>query len=193
MGNPINPTSAINFNSRRTVFSFAKPPASAKLGAWRVGVLKFTFPLPPRPPFAAIKESPGFTRSYMGSPVSSSITTVPAGTLMIRSSPFFPNCFFLRPSSPFSASYFLLYLKSRSVLIFPSAKKITFPPRPPSPPSGPPSGTKGSLRNDTQPFPPFPDLMVIFALSTNIFFPFYLYFVFCTSLYIYEKTPMQYA
>src|SRR5271155_4879983 len=41
------------------------------------------------------------------------------------------------------------------------------PPLPPSPPEGPPRGTYFSLRNATQPLPPSPALMEIFASSAN--------------------------
>ena len=40
------------------------------------------------------------------------------------------------------------------------------------PPSGPPLGTYFSRRNETWPSPPFPDFIIIFALSANIFPPF---------------------
>src|SRR5580700_1648886 len=41
------------------------------------------------------------------------------------------------------------------------------PPLPPSPPEGPPRGTYFSLRKATQPSPPSPALMEIFASSAN--------------------------
>src|SRR5579859_730978 len=42
------------------------------------------------------------------------------------------------------------------------------PPLPPSPPLGPPRGTYFSRRNATQPLPPSPAFIEIFASSTNI-------------------------
>ena len=168
LGKPTSPTSAIIFSSRIIFLSLAAPPASAKLGACLTEFLKLVLPLPPLPPLAATKLSPSSLRSLITRPVSSSMTTVPTGTLMMRSWPFFPKHFFFMPSWPFSASYFFLYLKSIKVRRFLSARKTMFPPLPPSPPSGPPSGTKGSRLKDTQPLPPFPDLIVIFALSANM-------------------------
>src|ERR1700751_2629380 len=41
------------------------------------------------------------------------------------------------------------------------------PPLPPSPPEGPPRGTYFSLRKATQPLPPSPALIEIFASSAN--------------------------
>src|SRR6185503_1466398 len=45
---------------------------------------------------------------------------------------------------------------------------MTSPPFPPSPPSGPPRGTHASRRKETQPLPPSPALILIFASSRNM-------------------------
>ena len=61
-------------------------------------------------------------------PDSSSYITVPSGTLIIRSSPSLPVHLLLPPSSPLSAIYLLLCLKSPSVLRPLSTIKIISPP-----------------------------------------------------------------
>src|SRR5699024_10321209 len=128
---------------------------------------KCWFPFPPLPPLATTALSPSSFKSAITSPVASSLIIVPGGTLRIKSSPFLPAFLFLLPSSPCSATYFLWYLKSINVLRPKSTSNITLAPFPPSPPSGPPAGTYFSLLNDTAPFPPFPDLTKILALSIN--------------------------
>src|ERR1700722_17324982 len=45
------------------------------------------------------------------------------------------------------------------------------PPSPPSPPEGPPRGTYFSRRNATQPSPPSPAFIDIFASSANTYSP----------------------
>ena len=133
-----------------------------------VGVAKCWFPFPPRPPFKMQYSWQSPDMSAMTLPLAASLMTVPSGTLIRRSSPFFPDMFFFFPSSPFSAAYFLVCRKSSRVLAPLSTTKKTLPPSPPSPPSGPPLGTNFSLRNETCPSPPFPLCTVILALSTNI-------------------------
>ena len=141
LGNPSSPTSAINFNSKVTILSSPGAPGFENLGTCLVAVAKWAFPQPPIPPFAITNSSPSCFKSHITSPVFSSLTIVPTGTLILRCSPFLPFLFASLPFPPFSAANFLLYLKSTSVLTFLSATKMTFPPFPPSPPSGPPAAT----------------------------------------------------
>ena len=107
--------------------------------------------------------------------VSASRMMVPAGTFTMISAPFLPWQLRFLPSSPFSAAYLRRCLKSVRVFKPSSTWKMTSPPFPPSPPSGPPFGTYFSRRKLTCPSPPFPDFIIILALSANIsFFSFFI-------------------
>ncbi len=163
LGNPTKPTSASNLSSRRIHFSSPGSPFSAIDGALCMAVAKRALPLPPLPPRAMTASCPAAVKSAMVSPLSSSITNVPAGTLTTRSSPRAPCWFLPSPCCPRSALKCLRYWKSIKVLMPSSAINITFPPRPPSPPAGPPKGTYFSLRKATQPLPPSPPLTKILA------------------------------
>src|ERR671919_2588311 len=88
-GNPTSPTSARSLSSRCSFRSSPVSPFWAKAGARLVGVANLALPFPPRPPDAATSSSPGLARSAISVP-SSSWTTVPAGTRMIRSRPLAP-------------------------------------------------------------------------------------------------------
>ncbi|MPM75514.1 hypothetical protein SDC9_122507 [bioreactor metagenome] len=167
LGNPNNPTSAIILSSNIIHFSSPSVPDLAKFGACLTAFAKLWFPFPPLPPLATTALSPSSFKSAIILLVASSLIIVPAGTFKTKSSPFFPACLFLLPSPPGVATYFLWYLKSISVLKSLSTSNITLAPLPPSPPSGPPAGTYFSLLNDTAPFPPFPALTNILALSIN--------------------------
>ena len=139
-GKPSRPTSARSLSSRLISHSSPGMPSLANLGVWRVGVAKCTFPKPPLPPCAATNSSvPDISAMIL--PVVTSLMTVPFGTSIIRSSPFFPLQREPRPSAPFFAQYFFLYLKSARVERLVLTRNMMFPPLPPSPPSGPPEAT----------------------------------------------------
>ena len=162
----------MDFSSNMTSRGCTFFPGVEKRGVCRTAVEKRALPLPPRPPRSTVISSVPRT-SATTRPLSLSIITVPAGTLMTTSAPVFPRIFFFRPFSPFSARNFLWYLKSISVRIPGSAAKTTLPPLPPSPPSGPPALTYFSRLNETAPLPPSPALMMILTLSTIInFYPY---------------------
>ena len=127
--------------------------------------LKWTFPLPPLPPFAIRNTSPSCLKSLIMVLEFASLNIVPTGTLIIKSSPFLPNFLFLPPGWPFCALYLLLYLNSSRVDRFLVALIMILPPLPPSPPAGPPVGSYFSLRQATAPFPPSPAFKLIFAKS----------------------------
>ena len=169
-GKPKRPTSARSLSSSVTSHSSPGAPAFAKRGVWRVGVAKWQFPQPPLPPFAATNGS-SEDISHITAPLCASRITVPGGTRIIRSSPFFPLFLDPEPSAPLGALYLRLYLKSARVEMLLSATKTTSPPFPPSPPSGPPEAIYFSRWKATAPWPPSPALIKIFALSTNIMIP----------------------
>ena len=169
-GKPTKPTSAITLSSSRTSSSNASCPGCAYFGACMEEVAKCWLPSPPFPPVKIIclLFSPDISAITLS--VVASRIMVPAGTWMTRSSPFFPWQFRFFPSSPFSAAHLCLWRKSFNVFMLSSTSKMISPPFPPSPPSGPPSGTYFSRRKLTWPLPPFPDFIIIFALSANIIF-----------------------
>ena len=82
-------------------------PGFAKRGVCLVGVAKCAFPQPPLPPLSMTCGS-GVERSATIRPVSASLIKVPCGTLITKSSAFFPLQRFFLPFSPFGAKYFLL-------------------------------------------------------------------------------------
>ena len=90
LGKPTKPTSASNFNSSVKTLSSAGIPGSAKCGACLVGVQNLQFPLPPFPPLAMTKVSSLCERSAITLLLSKSLTIVPIGTLMYKSSPSLP-------------------------------------------------------------------------------------------------------
>ena len=65
-------------------------PSSAKVGARFALVANLALPRPPRPPLATTASSPSCTRSANTSPVSASLTRVPAGTFMMQCGAFLP-------------------------------------------------------------------------------------------------------
>jgi len=167
LGNPTRPTSARSLSSKKTSSASPGCPGFANLGICLVEDANLAFPFPPLPPFAMILGS-SEEISAISLPVAASLTSVPLGTFITRSSPLLPVQFLLPPDCPSSAQYFFLYLKSTSVERLSSQTKTTSPPLPPSPPSGPPAAIYFSLWKETAPSPPFPALILIFALSTNI-------------------------
>ena len=110
LGYPTRPTSAIHLSSRSTVSSFAGCPGCAYFGACMVDVTYVLFPRPPCPPFKNTTGSFLYAISSMTFPVSESFTTVPGGTLSTMSAPLLPWQFFLPPSSPSPALYFVTCL-----------------------------------------------------------------------------------
>src|SRR5262245_13946840 len=156
LGGPTRPTSAISLSSRRSHRSWPRWPGSATCGAWLTELLKCGLPLPPSPPAATTASPPGTSRSASTAPVSSSVTTVPAGTARRRSAPARPVFRAPAPGLPCWARHSLRLVYAASEATSGVAKRRTEPPRPPSPPSGPPRGTYGSRRNDTAPLPPLP-------------------------------------
>ena len=96
-GYPTKPTSARSFNSNVTSNSKPFSPGLENLGDCFTGPAKFIFPAPPRPPLRITKGS--FEEiSAMIFPFSASLTKVPYGTFIIRSSALFPDFF---PDAPF--------------------------------------------------------------------------------------------
>ena len=81
-GNPTNPTSANNFNSKITSFSFPFSPSIEKFGACLVEVAKCVFPFPPLPPFKTRTFCPFSDKSAITFPVLKSFITVPKGTFI---------------------------------------------------------------------------------------------------------------
>ena len=63
LGNPINPTSAIIFNSSHIEISSPSLPLVNFLGARLVELLNFVFPTPPKPPLAKINSSSSLVKS----------------------------------------------------------------------------------------------------------------------------------
>src|SRR5262249_12462845 len=88
-GKPTRPISATVLSSRVSSRSSPGSPLSAKPGALRRGDASAALPRPPRPPAAATKRVPVPTRSARTSP-SGVRTTVPFGTLILRSCPAAP-------------------------------------------------------------------------------------------------------
>lgn len=116
-GNPRSPTSANNLSSNINSFSSPFSPSSENLGACLVGVAKCEFPLPPLPPFNINSVWFGSDKSATTFPVSASFITVPIGTFIYKSSPYFPLQWLPLPFSPSLALNFLLYLKSINVFL----------------------------------------------------------------------------
>src|SRR5438105_3177413 len=124
-------------------------------------------PSPPRPPLARTHRWSFSRKSASTSPLSTSFTTVPGGTLSSSSGAAWPFWSRPRPGSPLRARYSRLKRKSRSVVSRSSVKRMMSPPFPPSPPEGPPRGAYFSRRNATAPGPPSPALTWISASSMN--------------------------
>src|SRR3984957_381916 len=175
LGKPTRPMSATALSSSTSSRSSPGSPLSAKPGALRGADARAALPRPPRPPAAAMNWVPVPTRSATMSP-SLVRTTVPVGTLMIRSSPAAPLRFEPSPWRPLSAFLTGRRWKSSSVELDASTSRITLPPRPPLPPSGPPSGLNFSRWTDAQPFPPWPACTRSDAWSANsaMLIPFYM-------------------
>lgn len=167
LGMPTMPTSDKSFSSSLNQRSSPGSPFSANPGAWRLEVTKRAFPLPPEPPLATRHWTPAAARSASGSAVWSSRTTVPTGTLMVRSRPLRPCFLFPEPWEPFPARKWTRRTNSMRVRCFESATIWMWPPLPPSPPSGPPRGANFSRRKLTLPFPPSPARTKILASSTS--------------------------
>mmetsp|Transcript_5720 Transcript_5720/g.17475 ORF Transcript_5720/g.17475 Transcript_5720/m.17475 type:complete len:210 (-) Transcript_5720:161-790(-) len=92
---------------------------------------------------------------------------VPAGTGMTKSSALAPCIEEPSPLVPFGARQCTRRRKPVRLLHDTSTSAQTLPPRPPLPPAGPPNSTNFSRRIATQPCPPSPDLMQIFAVSKH--------------------------
>src|SRR6056297_566787 len=166
-GRPSSPTSASSFSSSFRCRASPGVPLVVLRGARLVELLKRVLPRPPRPPSATFSRAPSSARSPSTSPVSTSATMVPTGTLTVRSSPERPVLFRPAPPSPLSARNLRCTRKSASVLMPWSACSQTLPPWPPSPPSGPPRGMYFSRRKLRQPWPPLPACTRMVASSTN--------------------------
>src|SRR6056297_243824 len=167
LGRPSSPTSASSFSSSFRCRASPGVPLVVLRGARLVELLKRVLPRPPRPPSATFSRAPSSARSPSTSPVSTSATMVPTGTLTVRSSPERPVLFRPAPPSPLSARNLRCTRKSASVLMPWSACSQTLPPCPPSPPSGPPRGIYFSRRKLRQPWPPLPACTRMVASSTN--------------------------
>src|SRR5205814_2123730 len=148
-------------------FSSPSVPGWANRGACSVEVAKFMLPNPPRPPFASTHRRSFSRKSASNSPVSTSLTIVPGGTLRSSSGAAWPFWSRPRPGSPLRARYSRLKRKSSSVVSRSLVCKTMSPPFPPSPPDGPPRGAYFSRRNATAPGPPSPALTWISASSMN--------------------------
>ena len=156
----------MDLSSRTMSASSPGVPSSAKPGALRFVEANAALPRPPIPPRAAMYSSPTCNRSARTLP-SRSFTTVPCGTVRIRSSPLKPWCISPRPMSPFGACWCGLWWYSSRVVVWLSTRRITAPPLPPLPPFGPPSGLNFSRRTETQPLPPRPPETCKTTRSTN--------------------------
>jgi len=113
-------------------------PAARNRGACRVGVAKFMFPSPPRPPLrqhptavvlAKVRQAP--------SPLATSRTRVPGGTLRTISGARVPVLVPAAAGLAFLARYSRLKRKSSRVVRRSSVSRTMSPPFPPSPPEGP--------------------------------------------------------
>src|ERR1019366_9303185 len=107
----------------------------------------------------------------MRSPVASSYTTVPTGTLTSSDWPSAPVRWLPSPWRPRSALCSGLKRNWSSVLACSLHTMTTSPHRPPSPPLGPPRGTYFSRRKARQPLPPSPAFTRILTSSINIEMP----------------------
>ena len=156
----------MDLSSRTISASSPGVPSRAKPGALRLAEANAALPRPPIPPRAATYSSPTRSRSAKTLP-SRSFTTVPCGTVRIRSSPLKPWCISPRPISPFGACWCGLWWYSSRVVVWLSTRRITAPPLPPLPPLGPPRGLNFSRRTETQPLPPRPPDTCKTTRSTN--------------------------
>ena len=127
-GKPTRPTSAKTFNSNLRLRISPGSPFSDNSGAGLAGVAKWMLPRPPRPPLATTSSCPFSSKSANTSPVSASLTVVPCGTLIYRSSADAPVIPFVPPLPPGCALKWRLYRKSINVRRPSSTLKMIDPP-----------------------------------------------------------------
>src|SRR5260221_564006 len=128
-GNPTRPASAIVLSSSRSSLCSPGSPRNAKPGALRLVEASAALPRPPCPPCAATNSVHAPIRSASTSP-SPVFTTVPSGTLTIRSAPSAPLRCEPAPALPLPARRSGRRWKSSSVAVLGSTLKMTSPPRP---------------------------------------------------------------
>ena len=169
-GIPIIPISATSLSSSCRSHSPGISPSSANAGACLVLEQKCAFPYPPLPHSATRTFIPLVSRSNRSSPEFTSFTSVPVGTMSMRSSPLTPCMSCFPPLCPFSALSTFLCLYSLRVLMLSSDCIYTAQPFPPSPPRGPHFGMYFSRLHETRPSHHFQAVTWILTSSMNILF-----------------------